>query len=306
MIQDDRGFLWIGTANGLNFFDGNKFTVFKTGNSGLKSNLIYKIRKTREQEIMLATGFGAVLMDTRNAIMKLFTVPAVPELINTANRFRHMEYTSKDEMILGSLTGVYVMDRNGNLIDSVMSDFKISDLGVRWLHFAQGLSAFSNGDVLITTTDGYYLYEYAKKKIFSINKSENPKYRQLISLLKDRRPSYIYSINKFDQLFYIDNLAFNDSLFIVDIPKQKSVAKKLPFPAKDHIRWDSKIQFQNDSLVSITTAQNGYFLFSFDHSEINLNVISKGQALGYFPRFVLQDLFGQFWIGTETGILQAT
>ena len=38
IVQDRKGFLWIGTRSGLNRFDGNKFKVFK--HSGLVENSI--------------------------------------------------------------------------------------------------------------------------------------------------------------------------------------------------------------------------------------------------------------------------
>ncbi len=103
IVQDDRGFIWIGTANGLNFFDGNKFTIYNTNNSKLKDNQIYEIKKARTHELLLATGYGAILMDTRTAIMKLITVPSLRGLENVANNVRHIAYTSRDEIVLGYL-----------------------------------------------------------------------------------------------------------------------------------------------------------------------------------------------------------
>lgn len=38
--KDHRGFIWLGTRNGLNRFDGNQFQVFKSENSGLITNNI--------------------------------------------------------------------------------------------------------------------------------------------------------------------------------------------------------------------------------------------------------------------------
>ncbi len=306
IVQDDRGFIWIGTANGLNFFDGNKFTVYNTGNSALKDNQIYEIKKARTHELLLATGYGAILLDTRTAIMKLFTVPSLQGLENVANTVRHIAYTSKDEIVLGTYVGAYILDREGNLIDSVRSDYKVSDVGVRWLHFVGGLASFSNGDVLIATKTGFYFYDYQKKEALPLDSLNIPAYHQLVRLLHGRKPSYIYATNKFDQLFFIDNLSFTDSIYIVDIPHQKVVAQKLPFAVKDNIRWDSRIQFQNDSLVTITTARKGYYLFSYNPSNPALALISGEQASNVFTQYILRDNSNQFWIATETGFLQQT
>ena len=306
IVQDDRGFIWIGTANGLNFFDGNKFTVYNTNNSKLKDNQIYEIKKARTHELLLATGYGAILLDTRTAIMKLFTVPSIPQLAEPSNTVRHIAYTSKDEIILGTYLGVYVFDRGGNLIDSLQSDFKISDIGIRWLHFASGFASFNNGDVLISTISGFYFYNHKKRKIISCDALKIPAYQQLKEFLHGRKPSYIYTTNKFDQLFFIDNLSFIDTLYMIDIPQQKIVARKLPFHAKDNIRWDSRIQFHNDSILTITTARKGYYLFSYNPSGPDVTLISAEQASNVFTQYILQDNSGRFWIATETGFLQET
>ncbi len=42
ILQDDRGFLWIGTQDGLNLFDGYSFTVYRASpdGTGLTDNVI--------------------------------------------------------------------------------------------------------------------------------------------------------------------------------------------------------------------------------------------------------------------------
>ena len=42
-VQDKDGFMWFGTSNGLNRYDGKTFTLFNTANTGLSSNYIYQL-----------------------------------------------------------------------------------------------------------------------------------------------------------------------------------------------------------------------------------------------------------------------
>ena len=56
--QDALGFIWVGTADGLNRYDGNEFEVFRRENSDLTNNNIQSIEKAHCGKIMLATDEG--------------------------------------------------------------------------------------------------------------------------------------------------------------------------------------------------------------------------------------------------------
>ena len=42
-VQDKDGFMWFGTSNGLNRYDGKKFTLYNSTNTGLSSNFIVQL-----------------------------------------------------------------------------------------------------------------------------------------------------------------------------------------------------------------------------------------------------------------------
>ncbi|MEQ6120525.1 two-component regulator propeller domain-containing protein [Reichenbachiella sp. MALMAid0571] len=65
IIQDNQGFIWVGTKSGLNRYDGNKFKVYNQYNSTISSNDISDIMMDRSGVIWIATiGGGVSLYDS--------------------------------------------------------------------------------------------------------------------------------------------------------------------------------------------------------------------------------------------------
>lgn len=66
ILQDSRGFMWFGTRDGLNKYDGYKFTVYKNDvrdPHSLGNNYIRSIVETRDGNIWVATSGGLCLFD---------------------------------------------------------------------------------------------------------------------------------------------------------------------------------------------------------------------------------------------------
>src|SRR3984893_10521772 len=59
ILQDSRGYLWIGTADGLSRFDGYRFTTYDTGD-GLGHSFINAITEDRQGRIWVASNGGGV------------------------------------------------------------------------------------------------------------------------------------------------------------------------------------------------------------------------------------------------------
>ena len=63
ILQDKQGFLWLGTQDGLNRFDGNNFVVFKNiidDSNSLSHNYIYALAEDKDGNIWIATGGGGI------------------------------------------------------------------------------------------------------------------------------------------------------------------------------------------------------------------------------------------------------
>ncbi|HMS98963.1 MAG TPA: histidine kinase [Saprospiraceae bacterium] len=66
LLQDDFGFLWLGTSNGLNRYDGKKFNVFKKNRrdkKSLMSNIISELGKDKTGKIYGLTPDGVFTYD---------------------------------------------------------------------------------------------------------------------------------------------------------------------------------------------------------------------------------------------------
>ncbi|KJD34696.1 hypothetical protein PK35_02750 [Tamlana nanhaiensis] len=65
--QDSLGFIWVGTPEGLNRYDGTQFKVFKKGNTPnkyqLNDNFIHKIQLVDKHQLYIATNEGLNIYD---------------------------------------------------------------------------------------------------------------------------------------------------------------------------------------------------------------------------------------------------
>jgi ligand-binding sensor domain-containing protein/signal transduction histidine kinase len=61
-LQDQRGFIWIGTNDGLNRYDGQYFTIFQKqpGNTGISGNIITDLVEDKKGILWIATADGGL------------------------------------------------------------------------------------------------------------------------------------------------------------------------------------------------------------------------------------------------------
>ena len=69
VYKDDEGFLWIGTSNGLNRYDGNNFKIWNHQLAGYPEHLgedVYTIIEHGKDKIWFGTNAGIGILDKTN------------------------------------------------------------------------------------------------------------------------------------------------------------------------------------------------------------------------------------------------
>ncbi len=101
VLEDRRGFLWFGTEDGLNRYDGKFFTVFRSevaGDFGLSGNIITDLYEDKNGVLWIATAEGGLIKYT-------YTAPA-------GKQFRHYMHNANDSESIPENNVIKIVEDN--------------------------------------------------------------------------------------------------------------------------------------------------------------------------------------------------
>src|SRR6478609_3704729 len=87
IVQDEDGFLWIGTAGGLNRYDGNSFSQYFKADGGLSDNNINDLVCLPDHRLAIATANGLSFFDTYHKVFSVFKSGDTSALASFSNNF---------------------------------------------------------------------------------------------------------------------------------------------------------------------------------------------------------------------------
>jgi len=305
IVQDKNGFIWIGTENGLNRYDGSQFVKFFRGDkpTDLPGNHIAKLVKMQGNYLGIATDKGAVIFNTRTNECKRLAIPSQKEMELFANEIYYVITNTEDELIISTRTGVFVFNDQAKLIAKLEGSYTINDTKTKGIGFAARSVLLNHDTTLINTDKGIAFYDSKSKNINYLKYSKNL-FHQRIGYLLDSIPAYsIGSANK-NLLFFLPNYIHKDTLCIIDFNKQiiRNVALPAGFNAESG--WESTFSFVNDSTFLLNSATNGYFVFHYLPSAGN--IFPENKKL--FPENIFYNFYtdkdNRLWAATTKGILK--
>jgi ligand-binding sensor domain-containing protein/two-component sensor histidine kinase len=300
IAQDDNGFIWLTTANGLSRFDGVQFKNFfrTTNNFDVPDNIINHIVKWKDPLLLLATKNGIGILNTKTGQCRTILIPSQKEISRHANSIQSLQITSKDEIIAGTSTGIYVFNNQFQLVAKKEAGYKPEDIGTKRFLFSWSLNVLSNGDVLAETINGMEFYDHQKKIFFPIINHTNPVFRQ-IGIHLSQHPKHIISVDRHDRFFCIDYHEPKNQVNVFDLISGKTTVS--PFPTEE-LNWSSEIYFCNDTLFTLNATNGGFFLVSFDPVSYKVSLNPVKILPDYIGIKLIMDGDRRWWACTPNGV----
>ncbi len=170
MLKDSKGFMWFGTWNGLDRFDGYTFTVYKQDanhNNSISNNFIYSMCEDLYKNIWIGTGSGLNVY------------------IYDEDRFvTYKHHPGNDTSIISDRINAVMRDKNGDIwigTDKGVDKIKVEDRTgkikqITHDHGKLNFGSYSGSNVLslledkqgniwVGTDNGVYFYNRTKKTI---------------------------------------------------------------------------------------------------------------------------------------------
>ncbi|MBB4034917.1 signal transduction histidine kinase/ligand-binding sensor domain-containing protein/AraC-like DNA-binding protein [Dysgonomonas hofstadii] len=326
IYQDRKGFMWFGSCDGLNMFDGINIQIYKptNGNNNLSGNLIESIHEIDEDIFWIQTNYGLDRLDRRTGTIKSYKEFKSKNLF--AKSMHNDIFIIKDDKYIYYLkqgSDIFrkifddaisfnnvldmVIDKNNILwifskdmkcmsytIETTTDDIKIKPVSL-FEHQTDLLYCFHEGNIIYFVDSEYILYEYdlINKKKYYIHDLKN----------EIQKKGGISSIIRYHD-DYLIGFKSNGLVWLKNIPDQKNNYQTSEIDIKSGIFCLTKDK--NQDIIWVGTDGQGAFMFFMDSYSIKSTTFDKFiYPINNPIRALLLDKDNTLWIGTKgDGILK--
>ena len=273
IVQDDQGFMWFGTQDGLNRFDGYQFDIFihqsKDPNS-LRSDYIRDLYQSPQGDLYVATRFGLSVFNRHNETftpIKLYDQSSTKHIHSNHKGIGHKNHNQAEKQIE---------------VNAIIAD--------------------SNNTLWVASLDGLFAIDLFNNKVSHFKHQANDPSSlpndAVYSLLIDKHGTLWVGTETGLSSFVVSKQNFKHWLKTEDNPNGNNISSIV----EDH-HDNLWIGTYNSGLIKLNPAQNKFKRFV--HQPIN-DINAKGnssQSLAHNRvRALLIDKNKQLWIGTRGGL----
>ncbi|QIA07649.1 hybrid sensor histidine kinase/response regulator transcription factor [Draconibacterium halophilum] len=143
IVQDQKGFIWIGTINGLTRYDGYDYVTYQPqyhDSTSISNREITKLLVDKTGNLWIGTASGLNFMDVRDGTIKRYKI---------RNRIMSLLEDDKGFIWIGTWSdGLYILDPETGemkhyLANDVISDLHLDSKNIVWIASYNGLLRFN-------------------------------------------------------------------------------------------------------------------------------------------------------------------
>jgi hypothetical protein len=294
--RDSKGFLWVGTDNGLNRYDGYKFHTFRNqlaDPNSISNNHIQSIFEDKEGILWIATWKFMNSYNPQSGKFKVYTYPtdSISELDCRTN---HIEAWNKDTLLISTNRGPALFSKR----TGVYTFFRVKPQAkIAEPDYVFGIKRLYQNEVLVSTFDDLY----------TINPYHNSTHKVDISDLKIHK-NYAHVTGKITafkahewliETWNMDILIYNDKT-----KKLRNHFFNKPYVKLDYGGGALTILKTNDGFLFGTNGNGIYVTDSNLNEKFHIKFDEKfaHSLSSNYVTSILCDNEGIYWIGTDKGL----
>jgi ligand-binding sensor domain-containing protein len=296
ITQDKEGFIWIGTEDGLNRFDGYRVKQFfhnPARENSLVNNSVYRIVPDGENNLWITTREGLSVYNKKTGVFKNFRHNPADATSLDNDQFATVYITKNNSAWFSTPSSLYYFDS--------LLQYRKAFAGIKDIRDFENKKIESYGKIIEDRQGNLWGYAFSyvfliNKKTMQVAKTFGPFKGNLTDMYQDS--DFQFWISSFGGGLIKFNPAANNSL-IVNLANSNTIANSVAdWWDQHHKRWLAVGGDHGLILVDPVTLKSREYTFH----------------LGYFPQQILKknevnnvfvDRQNILWVATEAGICYA-
>ncbi len=303
LAQDRFGYMWIGTEQGLNRFDGLNFKQFHStkDKESLPSEDIVGLIWIDSNNLGVSTRLGVNIINIETMRQSNLVVPAgalIEE--NRVNRIKGFLTDRSGNFFVITRTGFYHLNSAKKLVFRY-DDYTKEQLETGGAGFGTFYGWLDDSNIIVAGQHGIYHYNSDSKRFSKISGS-HPLFSVfgIMNKLGERNYSirqpwpgrFILFINASDTAIYID-----------ENKKLLTYSRLNIFPLRNEINWRSNLFVLKDSTLLLSGKNSGIFKLAVERNSGKLFLDTNKVFKNLKHNDCITDKHYQIWIASTEGLL---
>lgn len=284
IFQDSKGYIWMGSNDGLNRYNGNKIKTFKSDeeNCKISDNYILNITEDKKRNLWVSTVNGLTKINIDD--WSISTYFSSEENGNLSNDFVNVTLVTKDGKILvGTSDGLNIYNEKKDSFERILD--KEDSLTSQYI---KSIGEDNNGNIWIGTKSGLNKIYTKENKIEKYYVGE-----EIYYILSDEH-GYIWASTRGDGVIKI-NIDNNNAIHFAN---EKDNEHSLP---SNHVK--NMYQDKSGNIWLGTEQGLSKYIYKEDIFYTYKNKsYDQNSLVNDFVYTVIEDKSGLIWAGTYSGV----